>query len=73
MDEAETHPQNAARDMFVTIDGVCQPAPGPRFSATPPAVEIAPEQASRSDPHALGAWGFNREEIEQLRQNGILS
>jgi crotonobetainyl-CoA:carnitine CoA-transferase CaiB-like acyl-CoA transferase len=73
MDEAETHPQNAARDTFVTVDGVCQPAPGPRFSATPPAVEIAPEQASRSDPQALGAWGFNREEIEQLRQNGILS
>jgi crotonobetainyl-CoA:carnitine CoA-transferase CaiB-like acyl-CoA transferase len=73
MDEAETHPQNAARDTFVTVDGVCQPAPGPRFSATPPAVEIAPELASRSAPQALGAWGFDREEIEQLRQNGILS
>lgn len=73
MDEAETHPQNTARQSFITVEGVCQPAPGPRFSATPAAVEIAAETASRSDPQALAAWQFGREEIGRLCQDGILS
>jgi crotonobetainyl-CoA:carnitine CoA-transferase CaiB-like acyl-CoA transferase len=73
MDEAETHPQNAARNTFVAVDGVRQPAPGPRFSATPAAIEIPAEAASRSDPHALAAWRFERHEIEQLRQDNVLS
>jgi len=36
MAEAPAHPHNAARETFVTADGVLQPAPAPRFSATPP-------------------------------------
>lgn len=33
--EAPKHPQNTARQNFVDIDGVVQPAPAPRFSRTP--------------------------------------
>ena len=33
--EAPRHPHNVARGMFVEVDGVVQPAPAPRFSATP--------------------------------------
>ena len=33
--EAPLHPHNQARGTFVEIDGVPQPAPAPRFSATP--------------------------------------
>jgi alpha-methylacyl-CoA racemase len=33
--EAPEHPHNRARGTFVTADGVLQPAPAPRFSATP--------------------------------------
>ena len=40
--EAATHPQQAARGAFVAIDGVTQPAPAPRFSATPPEVPTGP-------------------------------
>jgi len=36
-DEAPAHPHNQTRDTFVTIDGVTQPAPAPRFSRTPSA------------------------------------
>ena len=43
-DEAPLHPHNLARQTFVTVDGVVQPAPAPRFSRTPPA---APEGARR--------------------------
>ena len=34
-DEAVGHPHNAARGTFVSVDGVVQPAPAPRYSATP--------------------------------------
>jgi alpha-methylacyl-CoA racemase len=73
MDEAEAHPQNVEREVFTTVDGVQQPSPGPRFSATPGTIEITAEAASRSDPHALTAWGFERNEIDQLQQGGALS
>lgn len=33
-DEATKHPHNVARDTFVNVDGVVQPAPAPRFSRT---------------------------------------
>lgn len=35
MAEAPAHPHNAARGTFFERDGVVQPAPAPRFSATP--------------------------------------
>jgi alpha-methylacyl-CoA racemase len=34
MGEAPDHPHNAERGTFVTLDGVVQPAPAPRYSAT---------------------------------------
>ena len=33
--EAPHHPHNVARGTFVEDDGMVQPAPAPRFSATP--------------------------------------
>ena len=41
-EEAAVHPQNAARGVFETIDGVLQPAPAPRFSRTPGAIQREP-------------------------------
>ena len=35
LSEAPSHPHLAARQTFVTVDGVTQPAPAPRFSRTP--------------------------------------
>ncbi len=35
MEEAPDHPHNVARGTFVTTDGIVQPAPAPRFTATP--------------------------------------
>lgn len=35
LDEAPRHPHNIARGTFVTIDGITQPAPAPKFSKTP--------------------------------------
>jgi alpha-methylacyl-CoA racemase len=33
--EAPKHPHNVARGAFIEVDGIIQPAPAPRFSATP--------------------------------------
>lgn len=35
--EAPEHPHNKDRETFVTVDGILQPAPAPRFSRTPAA------------------------------------
>ncbi len=37
LDEARSHPHNVARGVFASVDGIVQPAPAPRFSATPSA------------------------------------
>ncbi|MBY0520795.1 MAG: CoA transferase [Sphingomonas sp.] len=39
--EAPLHPHNAARATFVSVGGATQPAPAPRFSATPAAAPRA--------------------------------
>ncbi len=47
LSEAAAHPHHSARTAFVDVDGVRQPAPAPRFSRTPSAVQgPAPSQAT---------------------------
>ncbi|GIF05636.1 CaiB/BaiF CoA transferase family protein [Actinoplanes siamensis] len=52
--EAPAHPHNRARDAFVEVDGVPQPAPAPRFSRTPAAVPQACRAATV--PEILELW-----------------
>jgi alpha-methylacyl-CoA racemase len=53
--EAPQHPHNALRETFVTIDGVLQPAPAPRYQATPCATPVPPTALDRVDgAHAIG-------------------
>ena len=69
-DEAPKHPHNAARETFVEIDGVVQPAPAPRFSVTPGAVQGGPPAIGGDTDTALAAWGFSTSEIEALKTAG---
>jgi alpha-methylacyl-CoA racemase len=48
-DEAPAHAHARAREAFVTIDGVVQPAPAPRFGRTPSGV---PRRAPRLGEHS---------------------
>jgi len=70
--EAATHPHNAARETFVTIDGVVQPAPAPRFSATPGAIQAPPPAIGADNETALADWGFAPSAIEALQAAGAL-
>ncbi|VTU26178.1 Succinyl-CoA:(R)-benzylsuccinate CoA-transferase subunit BbsF [Variovorax sp. SRS16] len=53
-EEAPMHPHLKARGTFVQVEGVTQPAPAPRFSATPAALPTAP--AAPSGARALQGW-----------------
>ena len=64
MDEAHAHPHNAARQAFIDVGGMRQPAPAPRFGGTPLAHPTPP---GGTDPReALKAWGLSEREIGQL-------
>ena len=72
-DEAPHHPHNAARQTYVEIDGIAQPAPAPRFSRTVPDLPMPPQPASRGEEAetALTAW-LDPGEIAALRAAGTL-
>ena len=58
MAECADHPHNAARATFITVNGVKQPAPAPRYSTTPCAAPEPPRVpgADQDILAALGAW-----------------
>jgi alpha-methylacyl-CoA racemase len=65
--EAPAHPHNVARGMFTEVGGVVQPAPAPRFSATPGAIgRPAPEPGADTD-EILREYGYADEQIAALR------
>jgi len=66
LDEAPKHPHNVARKTFVEVAGVTQPAPAPRFSVTPGAIQGPPPAVGAHDREALGDWGFSAAEIDAL-------
>jgi alpha-methylacyl-CoA racemase len=72
MQEAPNHPHNRERGTFVEVDGVVQPAPAPRFSRTPSAIQRPPAQPGEHTEEALAQWGFSGVELEQLRGCGAI-
>ena len=70
MDEAPRHPHNAARKTFVEIDGVTQPAPAPRFSATPGAIQGPPPAIGAHSAEVLSEWGLSDSLLKELEAAG---
>jgi len=69
--ESRRHAHNAARKSFVSLAGVEQPAPAPRFSRTPGAVRGSPPERGEGGLAALSDWGFSGPEVERLRSGGL--
>lgn len=69
--EAPQHPHNRARDNFIDIGGVVQPAPAPRFLGTPSSVSRAAPQRGEHGARALCDWGFAASDVSRLRELGV--
>ena len=71
--EAPAHPHNRHRATFVTVDGVTQPAPAPRFSRTQ--AEIAhPARTPGEDTRAvLADIGLDEAAIDALERGGVVA
>lgn len=72
MAEAVEHPHNKARETFVEVDGMPQPAPAPRFSRTPAGKPKAGLDAGIDVHSALKGWGLSREETDGLVKAGTV-
>jgi len=62
-DEAVVDPHNVARQAFVEAGGITQPAPAPRYSASP---TVTPAMPSGHDANLLAELGFSPQEIAAL-------
>ena len=72
MKDAPHHPHNKARQAFVEVDGVVQPAPAPRFSHTPTPPPGPVRKTGADNDEVLSDWGFDDKEIAQLVDAGAL-
>jgi len=72
LDEASRHVHNAARQTFVEVAGVLQPAPAPRFSRTQPSIQLPPSDTGQDSEEALAEWGFSRADIVELRNSRVI-
>ena len=71
--EAARHPHNVARGTFVTVEGIEQHAPAPRFSRSSAAPITPPRAAGADTTSVLREAGFSDAEIERLRESGAVS
>ncbi|NWD66928.1 CoA transferase [Pseudomonas gingeri] len=64
--EAPQHPHNVARQTFVEIAGVTQPAPAPRFSRTPGVIRSPAPKPGTDTSDILSAAGYSPRELAAL-------
>lgn len=72
-DEAPQHPHNQARESYIELNGLVQPAPAPKFSRTVCDKPSAPVAEGASSEVILKAHGYDEAAIAQMRENGVLS
>lgn len=73
MSQAAAHPHITERQTIVTVDGVPQPAPAPRFSETPAELDRPPATAGEHTEEVLREIGYGPEEIAELRAGGTIA
>ncbi len=73
MNEAAEHPHLKARNTIVEDYGVLQPAPAPRFSRTPGAIQGPPAWPGQHTDEVLADWGVERAVIAQRRAAGAIA
>ena len=72
LSEAPNHPHNKARQTFIELEGVVQPAPAPRFSRTKAEVQGVGPTCGQHNDAVLADWGFSGTEIAALKSSGAI-
>ncbi len=72
MGEALDHPHIKARHTIVADAGVEQPAPAPRFSRTPGAIQRPAAWPGQHPAEVLADWGFSPADLAKLRDAGAI-
>lgn len=70
--EAPDHPHNKARNSFLELDGIVQPAPSPRFSRTVPEVSHMAGAPGADTEAVLADCGFSADEVARLKDAGAV-
>jgi alpha-methylacyl-CoA racemase len=71
--EAPRDPHNTERETFIEVDGVVQPRPAPRFSATSAPDPVMPHFAKGTDSvELLRSIGYGDDRIQSLKLSGAV-
>ena len=70
--EAPHHPHNQARETYIDVGGVVQPAPAPRFSSSALEKPVAGSSEGADTESVLSRFGFQSAEIEALKAAGAI-
>ena len=70
--EAPAHPHALARNAFVDVGGVRQPAPAPRFGRTAAAQPAAPSGPGADTDAVLAGLGLSAADVAELRARGAV-
>jgi len=71
-EEAPNHPHHRARNAYVEIDGVIQPAPAPRFSRSCPGIPTPPEAPDPDSVEAALTGWIDVDKIQDMKEKGVL-
>lgn len=72
LDEASYHPHAVERNSYIDVGGIRQPAPAPRFSRTPSAVQSPPADVGEHTIECLTDWGVDRQLINTLLSENVI-
>jgi alpha-methylacyl-CoA racemase len=71
--EAASDPQITSRGSLLVRDGVTQPAPAPRFTATPTNAGVPPRPAGSDTVSALLDWGIGQADVDRLLAERVIA
>jgi alpha-methylacyl-CoA racemase len=72
LSEAPAHPHNVARGTFIELDGVIEPRPAPRYSATANDSPRPPRSEGEDAEAILSELGYSAVEVAEMREQGAL-
>ena len=70
--EAPVHPHATARNAFVEVGGIVQPAPAPRFGRSQAGTPAAPPRPGADTDTVLAGLGLSGAEVSDLRARGVV-